>query len=83
MVKKISRVWILALAAGLLQAPSGPYRSLAPASSREARMEQQKSKWAPNGMKVLNIHGKRRWVNRRSLPQLEKSETVPILKEGI
>jgi len=45
----------------------------------EARLEQQKSKWAPNGMKVLIIHGKRRWAAQPGLPQVEKSEIVPIL----
>ena len=49
----------------------------------EARLEQQKSKWAPNGMKVLIIHGKRRWARQQVSPQVEKSEIHPILKEGI
>ncbi len=49
----------------------------------EARLEQQKSKWAPNGMKVLIIHGKRRWVVQGGWPQVEKQEIVPILKEGV
>lgn len=49
----------------------------------EARLEQQKSKWAPNGMKVLIIHGKRRWVVQQGSMQVEKSEIHPILKEGI
>ena len=49
----------------------------------EARLEQQKSKWAPNGMKVLIIHGKRRWAKEES-PPVEKQEFIPILKkEGI
>ncbi|HXF48828.1 MAG TPA: hypothetical protein VNL73_05320 [Verrucomicrobiae bacterium] len=49
----------------------------------EARLEQQKSKWAPNGMKVLIIHGKRRLVERQGVPPVEKREIVPILKEGV
>ncbi|MGH8004063.1 MAG: hypothetical protein ACRECJ_05010 [Limisphaerales bacterium] len=49
----------------------------------EARLEQQKSKWAPNGMKVLIIHGRRRWVAQQGSTQVEKSEILPTLKEGI
>ena len=87
MFKKLGPVWMVVLIATFLQMPTGPKRFIPQNSAvnpdTEARMEQQKSKWAPNGMKVLIIHGKRRWVHQRFLPQLEKSETVPILKEGV
>ena len=84
-----------ALALALVLLPASAHPSLAvPAKhslppkpvlseKREARLEQQISNWAPNGMKVLIIHGKRRWVVQGGLPQVEKSEFVPILKEGI
>ena len=49
----------------------------------EARLEQQKSKWAPNGMKMLVIHGKRRLVHQIRTGGVEKSATLPILKEGV
>ncbi len=83
----------LALALILLPASAHPTPS-APSEIRfsaepilseklEARLEQQKSKWAPNGMKVLIIHGKRRWVEEGNLPPVEKREFIPILKEGV
>ncbi|MCI0405854.1 MAG: hypothetical protein L0Z48_03720 [candidate division Zixibacteria bacterium] len=51
----------------------------------EARLDQQKSKWAPNGMKVLIIHGKRRWVEGQgqSRRPVDKRKCIPILKEGV
>lgn len=85
--------FVLALALVLLPASVQPSPAVStklsfpqkPALSEkaEARLEQQKSKWAPNGMKVLIIHGKRRWVVQQGSPQVEKSEFVPILKEGV
>ena len=65
--------------------PSGLSFPQKPAVSErpEARLEQQKSKWAPNGMKVLIIHGQRRWAVQGGLPQVEKQKFVPILKEGV
>lgn len=86
---------VLALALVLLPASAHPSptslskisfpQNQKPASSEmlEARLEQQKSKWAPNGMKVLIIHGKRRWAVWQGSIQVEKSEIHPILKEGI
>lgn len=66
-------------------APSGIFNPSRPILSAqpEARLEQQKSKWAPNGMKVLIIHGKRRLVERQGVPPVEKRKIVPILKEGV
>ena len=85
--------FLLALALVLLPAsvhpslpvPTVPFFPQKPILSEkpEARLEQQKSKWAPNGMKVLIIHGKRRWVVQSQLPQVEKPKIVPILKEGV
>jgi len=79
MLKKFGLAALLALVAGFVQPPAGLQKSFPPAAglseSRETRLEQQKSKWAPNGMKVLIIHGKRRWV--------QKNEIVPILKGEI
>lgn len=68
-----------------LAVPTNPFFSQKPVLSEkpEARLEHQKSKWSPNGMKVLIIHGKRRWAVQPGSPQVEKSEFVPILKEGI
>ena len=88
-MKKIA----LALALLLLPASAHPYPAMfhegrfsprgGRAEMREARLDQQKSKWAPNGMKVLFIHGKRRWVVRSSSSLVEKINAVPILKEGV
>ena len=87
MLKKFGLAAALALVAGFVEPPIGPNLSLLqaprPSVSREARLEQQKSKWAPNGMKVLIIHGKRRWVEEPDWPPVEKSEINPILKEGV
>ena len=49
----------------------------------EARLEQQKSKWAPNGMKVLIIQGKRRFVKKNNWRPVEKRLIIPIQKEGV
>jgi len=85
----------IALALALELLPASVHPSLAVPTKRsfpqkpvlsekpEARLEQQKSKWAPNGMKVLIIHGKRRWVVQSQLPQVEKPKILPILKEGV
>jgi hypothetical protein len=66
-------------------APSGIFNPSRPVLhvKPESRLEQQKSKWAPNGMKILIIHGKRRLVERQGPPPVEKREIVPILKEGV
>jgi hypothetical protein len=66
-------------------APSGIFNPSRPVLhvKPEARLEQQKSKWAPNGMKMLILHGKRRFVERPCPPPLEKRKNVPIPKEGV
>ncbi len=87
MFKKFGFAWALTLAAGLTLPSVEPKPFLTcgpnPLSSFEARMEQQKSNWAPNGMKVLIIHGKRRWVTQGFPVRLEKSGMIPIWYRGI
>jgi len=87
MLKKFGLAVALVLVTGFTRLPSGPQKSSTPVSgyseSCEARLEQQKSKWAPNGMKVLIIHSKRRWVDQAGWPHVEKFEKVPILKGGV
>ncbi len=83
----------LALALVLLPASAFPVRPAPPQTAISqtlvlsekpaARLEQQKSKWAPNGMKMLIIHGRRRWVEGENRLPVEKRKNIPIQKEGV
>jgi hypothetical protein len=88
MKKVVLALGLVLLPASVQPTPAAPFslfHSLPPVLSGklEARLEQQKSKWAPNGMKMLILHGKRRLVERPCPPPLEKRKNVPIPKEGV